>query len=155
MEKRRLQAAALFEQGGLSQAEIGRRLGVSHQTVSDWHEYWAKGGAAALRGAGRAGRMRRLSAEQLAEVESALAKGALANGYSTDLWTLSRVAEIIEKTTGVRFSYGHTWRVLREQLGWSRQRPARRAVERDNAAVERWVKEEWPKLKKGHAGGAH
>jgi transposase len=154
MEERRLQAATLFDKGGLSQAEIGRRLSVSHQTVSDWHELWAKGGAGALRGAGRAGRMRRLSAGQLSDVEAALAKGALANGYPTDLWTLARVAEVIEATTGVSFSYGHTWRVLREQLGWSRQRPARRAVERDDAAVERWVKEEWPRLKKGHGGGA-
>src|SRR5579884_507462 len=53
MEARRMAAVDMFEEGGLSKAEIGRRLGVSHQTVSDWHGLWAEGGRDALRGAGR------------------------------------------------------------------------------------------------------
>ena len=61
----------------------------------------------------------------LAKVERALQKGPKANGYPTDLWTLARVAEVIEKTTGVTYHPGHVWKVLR-RMGWSRQRPARR-----------------------------
>lgn len=142
-------AVDLFEAGErLSKAEIGRRLGVSHQTVSDWHTAWSEGGREALRAAGRAGRRPKLSAEQLAEVEAALAVGPRGNGYATDLWTLARVAEVIERVTGVAYHPGHVWRVLREQLGWSRQRPARRAVERDDAAIDAWVKQRWPKIKK-------
>jgi transposase len=148
MEERRMAAAVLFEKG-VRQADIARELSVAHQTVSDWHEVWEQGGTEALRGAGRAGRRRKLSPKQLAEVEAALESSPRANGYPTDLWTLARVVEVIEKVTGVTYHKGHVWRVLREQLGWTRQRPARRAIERDDEAIDRWVKERWPKIKKG------
>ncbi len=141
-----MQAVDLFEEGETSQAEIGRQLGVSHQTVSDWHSLWQQGGRDALRAAGRAGRKPRLTDAQLTEVEQVLERGPTANGYPTDLWTLVRVAEVIEQVTGVSFHPGHVWRILREQLGWSRQRPARRAVERDDEAIDRWVKQRWPKI---------
>jgi len=153
MEDRRMRAADLFA-AGVRQAEIGRELGVSHQTVSDWHEVWAEGGKEALRGAGRAGRRPKLSSEQRTEVERALEQGPRANGYATDLWTLVRVAEVIERVTGVSYHPGHVWRILREQLGWTRQRPARQAVERDDDAIDRWVKERWPKIKKAPGAGA-
>ena len=81
-----------------------------------------------------------------------LARGAIAHGYPTELWTLSRVGEVIEATTGVSYHPGHVWKVL-HQMGWSRQRPARRAAERDEAAIERWVAEDWPRIKKTPAGG--
>jgi len=142
-----MRAADLFAKS-VRQADIARELGVAHQTVSDWHEVWEQGGKAALKGAGRAGRQRRLSPQQLADVEAALEKGPRANSYPTDLWTLQRVAEVIESVTGVSYHRGHVWRVLREQLGWTRQRPARRAIERDDEAIDRWVKERWPKIKK-------
>ena len=67
--------------------------------------------------------------------------------------TLARVAEVIERVTGVRYHRGHVWRILREQLGWTRQRPARRAVERDDEAIDRWVRERWPKVKKAPGVG--
>lgn len=153
MEARRMRAACLFAKG-VSQADIGRELAVSHQTVSDWHEKWRKGGTKALKSAGRAGRPPKVSKAELAKVERALERGPLANGYPTDLWTLQRVAEVIETETGVRYHPGHVWRVLR-QMGWSRQRPARRAVERDDEAIERWVNERWPRVKKTPGPGAH
>ncbi len=65
-------------------------------------------------------------------------RGPRAWGFRTELWTLERVAQVIEKVGHVRYSLSQTWRVLR-QLGWSRQRPARRAKERDEAAIARWV----------------
>jgi transposase len=142
-----MRAAEMFSRK-VRQADIARELGVAHQTVSDWHDAWEVGGAEALRGAGRAGRRRKLTAEQLEAVEAALERGPRANGYLTDLWTLARVTEVIEAVTRVTFHKGHAWRVLREQLGWTRQQPARRAVERDDEAIDRWVKERWPKIKK-------
>jgi transposase len=146
MEERRMAAADLFTKG-VAQAEIARQLGVAHQTVSDWHDKWKVGGKKALRAAGRAGRPPKVSELDLAKVTRALEKGPKANGYPTELWTLSRVADVIEKVTGVKYHPGHVWRVLR-QMGWSRQRPARRATERDDEAIEQWVNERWPKLKK-------
>lgn len=154
MEERRMQAADLFRKGVIP-AEIARRLGVSHQIVSDWRKVWRQGGRAALRGKGRAGRRPKLSAAQLTKVEKVLSQGAEANGYATDLWTLPRAAEVIERTTGVSYHPGYVWYLLRKQLGWSWQRPARRAVERDEEAIGHWVKERWPQLKKEPGASAH
>jgi transposase len=147
MEERRMRAADLFRRGVIP-AEIARQLGVSHQVVLEWRTAWRQGGRAALRSAGRVGRPAKLSTAQLAKVERALAKGADANGYVTDLWTLPRVAEVIQPLTGVAYHPGYVWYLLRSQLRWSWQRPARRAVERDDEAIERWVERRWPQLKK-------
>jgi transposase len=147
MEARRMRAADQFERGVIP-AEIARQLGVAHQVVSEWRKAWRQGGRPALRSAGPAGRKPRLNDGQRAEVANALVKGAGANGYGTDVWTLPRVAEVIEHLTGVSYHPGHVWYLLRDQLDWTWQRPARRAVERNDEAIERWVKKRWPQLKK-------
>ena len=147
MEERRLQAADLFRRGVIP-AEIARQVGVSHQVVSEWRKVWRQGGRAALRSAGRVGRPAKLSTAQLAKVEKALAKGAEANGYTGDVWTLPRVAEVIQRLTGVADHPGYVWYILRKQLRWTWQRPARKAVERDDAAIQQWVEQRWPQLEK-------
>jgi transposase len=147
MEERRMRAADLFRKGVIP-AEVARQLSVSHQVVSDWRKVWRQGGRAALRGKGHAGRRRKLSPAQLRKVEKALKKGAEANGYTGDLWTLPRAAEVIKQVTGVSYHPGYVWYLLRKQLGWTWQRPSRRASERDDEAIEQWVKERWPQLKK-------
>ena len=154
LEERRMRAADLLERGVIP-AEIARQLGVAHQVVSEWRKAWRQGGREALRSAGPAGRKSKLNTEQLAQVETALVHGAAANGYVTDVWTLPRVAEVIEQVTGVSYHPGHVWYVLRDQLDWTCQRPARRAVERDDAAIERWVKKRWPQLKKRPGARTH
>src|SRR6266567_4425750 len=93
MEARRMRAAELFEQGMIP-AEIARQVGVRHQIVSEWRKAWWRAGRDGLPGAGRAGRKPKLNDEQLAKVQEALANGAEAHGYVTDLWTLPRVAEV-------------------------------------------------------------
>jgi transposase len=147
LEERRKKAARLFARGR-SQADVARELEVSRQSVSRWYAEWSANGTSALSKAGRAGRLPKLSPAQLRRVATELEKGLRSHGYPTDLWTLRRVGEVIEKTTGVSYHPGHVWKVLREQLGWSRQRPARRAVERDDEAIARWVKQQWPRVKK-------
>jgi len=148
MEERRMRAADLFEQG-VRPAEIARQVGVCHQIVSDWRAVWRRSGRDGLRAAGRAGRLPKVGPEQLAQVEIALVKGAEANGYPTDLWTLQRVAEVIERVTGVAYHPARVWYILRQGLHWTWQRPARRATERDDEAIARWVKQQWPRLQKG------
>jgi len=148
MEQRRMRAADLFERGMIP-AEIARRVGVAHQVVSEWRKAWRQGGREALRSDGPAGRKPKLNDGQRAEVANALARGAEANGYLTDVWTLPRVAEVIEHVTGVSYHPGWVWYILRDQLDWTWQRPARRAVERNDEAIEHWVKKRWPQLKKG------
>ncbi len=151
LEERRKRAGKLFAKG-VAQADIANELGVSRQSVSRWYSDWRSSGTRGLRAAGRAGRLPKLDAKQLRQVVRELEKGARAHGYATDLWTLARVGEVIEATTGVSYHPGHVWRVLR-QMGWSRQRPARRALEGDDEAIARWRAEEWPRVKKTPAGG--
>ena len=150
---RRKQAAGLFAAGRLRQAEIARRLGVSRTSVNRWYAAWRKGGKPALRGAGRAGRRPRLEKSDLQVLDQSLRAGAQAWGFSTELWTLPRVARVIKEITGVEYHPGHVWRILRG-LNWTRQRPVRRAKERDEKAIQRWVAEDWPRVKKTLAGSA-
>ncbi|MDQ6900530.1 MAG: winged helix-turn-helix domain-containing protein [Candidatus Dormibacteraeota bacterium] len=138
---------------GARPAEVATALDVSCQAASNWLRAWQAEGEAGLQAAGRAGRLPRLSSLELAEVETDLLKGARENGYPSELWTLRRVAEVIERRTGVSYHPGHVWRILRG-LGWSRQKPARKAAERDQEKIEAWVKERWPELKRGPSSGA-
>jgi transposase len=141
-----MRAARMFERGA-TQAEVARRLQVSRQSAMRWERGFRKGGRATLEGAHRAGRKPRLTGQDLSAVEQLLLRGPTAAGYRTDLWTLPRIAAVIEQTTGVPYHPGHVWRLLR-QLGWSRQKPTTRARERDEAAIARWVREQWPRVKK-------
>lgn len=153
LKARRLRAADMFRRGK-SQAEVAQALDVSRESASKWYQLWSEGGRDALSGAGRAGRLPRLSDEQLTDVVTALERGPRANGFPTDLWTLARVADVIEATTGVRYSQTQTWTILRDRLGWSRQRPTRRALERNEEAIANWVAQDWPRIKKAPGAGA-
>ena len=133
---------------GTKQAEVARSLGVSRQSVSRWYKDWQKAGTRALKAAGRAGRKPKIGAAELKRIDSALRRGARANGFGSDLWTLRRVGKVIEAITGVHYHQGHVWRILRHSMGWSLQRPAKRAKERNEKAVKVWVSETWPELKK-------
>jgi transposase len=145
LQVRRLRAAELFA-AGIRQAEVARQLEVSAQAVSVWHVRFQQGGAEALRSRGPSGPAPRLSDAQLARIEQALLEGATANGFVGELWTLDRVAVVIQRLTRVQHHPAHVWALLRHRLGWSVQRPKRRAAERDQAAIDRWVKERWPQI---------
>ena len=142
-ERVRMQAGALFA-AGHSQAQVARELGVARQNVSRWHARWQAGGLQALRSAGPTGSVPRLTDAQLHAIDQALRQGARAHGFDSDHWTLARVATVIERLTGVAYHPGHVWKLLRHRLHYRLQRPARRAVERDERAIARWVAEDWP-----------
>jgi putative transposase len=147
IEQRRQEAALLFAQN-LSNAEVARRIGVSRPTVSGWRQRWQadqKNGLA-LRAPGPASRLSRSQQQQLAD---ALLPGPQAHGYDTQLWTLARIAEVIERRFGVTYNPHYVSELL-HKMGWSCQKPLCRARERNEDAIARWVAEEWPQIKKGH-----
>lgn len=150
LEERRLEGARLLREG-LHAAEVARRVGVHRQSVSRWEKELKASGIKGLRKAGRAGRKSRLSETDLRAIEQKLTRGPQVLGYETNLWTTFRVADLIERQCGVRYHPAHVWRLL-QQLGWSCQRPARRALERDEDKVQWWKKKRWPKLKKKPRG---
>jgi transposase len=116
LESRRLRAAELFA-AGVHQAEVARQLDVSAQAVSVWHGRWQRGGPEALQSRGPSRPSPRLSDAQLATVEQALLEGATANRFTGELWTLERIAMVIERLTGVRYHPAWVWALLRHRLG--------------------------------------
>src|SRR5438445_8708149 len=151
LAERRKRAGNLFERGA-THAEVARELDGARESARRWYEVYQRGGAKALATIGQRGRRSRLSDSELARVEKALLKGALAHGCENDLWTTGRVAAVIERLTGVAYHPGHVWRLLR-QTGWTPQRPAPRPVERRDEPLEPCVRNPWPKVKKTPGAG--
>jgi len=146
MEARRLAALPLLE-GAQSLSSVARQLGVSRQAVFVWSRQWQRRGEAGLRRRPRPGRPPKLARSRLAQLPRLLAQGAEAHGFSSPLWTTQRVADLIWRRFRVRYDRDHVCRLL-HHFGWSWQKPARRARERDEAAIQRWVKQAWPRIKK-------
>jgi transposase len=143
--RRRLAGKLLSEGNGIN--PVARMVGASPSSVQRWKEAIDEGGMEALKAKPHPGRAARLSDRQKERLKAVLLAGPVAAGYLTDLWTCPRVAQIIERRFGVRYDPSHVWRILRS-LRWSCQKPERRARERDEKAIERWHKEEWPGIKK-------
>ncbi len=146
MEQRRLAAIPRFERGE-PLSSIARQLAVSRQAVFVWAQQWHRGGEAGLHRRPRPGRPPKLARTQLALLPRLLAQGAEVHGFSSRIWTTQRVADLIRRRFGVRYDRDHVCRLL-HRFGWSWQKPARRARERDEAAIRRWVAYTWPQLKK-------
>jgi transposase len=146
LERRRREGLKLLKQG-VNQSEVARRLKVRSQSVSRWVKTLAQQGEKGLKAAGRAGRLPRLSTTQRQLLVSRLLEGPEKLGYETPLWTCQRVADLIEREFAVRYHAGHVWKLLR-QLNWTPQRPAGRALERNEEAIVAWKRKTWPAIKK-------
>lgn len=113
-----------------------------------------RGGKEALKACPPPGVKPRLSAEQKAQIPTLLAKGAPAYGFRGEVWTASRVAEVIFQTFGVRYSRDHAGAIVR-RLGWSPQQPEQKASQRDEEAIANWKTERWDAIKKSPRRGTN
>jgi transposase len=146
LERRRHRAVTLLAKGhGLT--DVARMLGVDRRSVRRWKAAYRHHGAKALRARRASGRPPKLTPRHLQQVERVLLKGAQAAGFGTDLWTCPRIAQVMAHRFGVRYHVDHLSRLL-HALGWSPQKPQRRAVERDEPAIQGWIKQTWPRVKK-------
>lgn len=150
LEARRRRVVAFLKQK-LSLHEIARRIGCHASSVLRWRNALQSGGQDALKAKPAAGRPPRLTTRQKARLVCLLAQGALAHGYRTELWTTQRIAELIERRLGVSYHRNHVGKLL-HQLGWSHQKPDRRALERDETAIAEWKGSVWPQVKKTPQG---
>ncbi|MER7585215.1 winged helix-turn-helix domain-containing protein [Kitasatospora sp. NPDC097691] len=142
-ERIRLQAVERFESGQKNR-EIAAALRVSERSVERWRRAWRERGEAGVQSKGSPGRPR-LGPGQLARLERELERGPLAHGWADQRWTLARIKTLIGRLFHVSYTVEGTWQLLK-RLGWSWQQPARRAVERDDGAVEVWREETWPRV---------
>ncbi|MDX2981652.1 MULTISPECIES: winged helix-turn-helix domain-containing protein [Streptomyces] len=110
-----------------------------------WRRQWREGGHAGMASKGSPGRPW-LSDAQIARLERALERGPLAHGWADQRWTLARVKMAIGQLFRVSYTVEGTWRLLRRH-GWSWQQPTRRAIERDDDAVELWKREVRPRVR--------
>lgn len=145
-EGRRIRACELHE-AGWNQIKIAQALGVTQGTVSRWLKQARQGGMQALRRRPAPGPTPKLTHEQRAQLPELLKKGAQYFGFVGEVWTGKRVTQVIHNHFGVRYHPEYIPRFLRS-IGWSLQKPARRAMQRDEDKVERWKQEEWSALKK-------
>lgn len=146
LEQRRRQAVALLEQG-LTGSQVAKVVGTSEASVTRWRQAYERRGADALAAKPHPGRRAKLTPRQRERLGRLLLEGPAKHGYGTELWTLARVAEVIAVTFGVQYDPSQVWRILRA-MGWSCQKPERRARERDEEAIARWRREDWPRIKK-------
>jgi transposase len=146
LERRRRRAVELLRQGK-GVREVARMVGASPGSVTVWRQSVEREGKAALAAKPHPGRPPDLDARQVAELLALLRQGALAHGYVNHQWTLKRIAKLIRDQFKVEYDPSGVWHLLRRS-GWSCQMPEHRARERDPAAVERFRRRTWPRLKK-------
>lgn len=148
--KKRLRAGRMLL-AGKRPAEVAEKVGVARQTVYTWKGLLDEGGINALRAVPSRGRPAKLDASQLEGVRSVVLQSPTEHGFGTELWTLNRVGTVIERLYGVKFGTTQLWRIL-GALGFSVQKPEKRALERNEDTVRQWKRRTWPALKKSPAG---
>jgi transposase len=141
-----MRALTLLKEG-LPPVEVAQRVGADRRSVRRWKAAARKHGKAGVRARAAPGRPSRLTPARKHRLEALLLKGPLASGFDTDLWTCPRVADLIKRRFGIDYHVDHVGRLLHD-LGWSPQKPARRAAERDEQQIRRWIREDWPRVKK-------
>ncbi len=146
LERRRKRAIGLLEQG-FQPVEVAKRLGVDRRSVRRWKATHAREGPAGLSARPAPGRPAKLKAHEKERLEQMLLEGAKAAGFPSDLWTCPRVLQVIARQFDVRYHVDHIGRLL-HSLGWTPQKPLRRALERDEAKIRDWIKKDWPGIKK-------
>jgi transposase len=144
--RRRVRAGRMLL-AGKTPAQAAQAVAVARQTVYTWKRVLDEGGIDALRAMPARGRPPRLDEQQLQALSRMLLDKPTDHGFGTELWTLKRVGALIERHFGVKFGQTQIWRIL-GGLGFSVQKPERRAIERDEDAVQSWKRKTWPGLKK-------
>ena len=143
LERRRRHAVGLLRRGE-SPTTVARILGVARPTLYRWKRQAERPGG--LHAKPHPGPTPRLCDDQLRELDGLLRQGAKAHGWRNQLWTAARVAQLLRRRFGVSLHPDHVRRFLRARLGWTSQRPQRKARERDEDGIARWLREEFPRI---------
>jgi transposase len=150
---RRHKAISLFEQQEFSLNEIARQIGCSPSSVMRWRDRWITEGEEGLAVLASPGRPQKLKKRQKAQLLRYLLKGPMEFGWPTDVWTTKRIGSLIQNKFSVSYHYTHVARLM-HALGWSPQKPERRALERNEAAIKEWKATNWRRIKKTPRGWA-
>jgi putative transposase len=147
----RQRAAELFA-ADVPAVDVARALEVSTKSAYQWRRAWAAGGVHALASKGASGPDPKLSPAQLSRLKARLELGPAAAGYGEDQrWTLARVVALIATMFHLTVSVTTAWQAMR-RLGYTAQLPIHRAIERDEQAIARWRRYQWPAVKESPPG---
>lgn len=146
LEERRLIAGKLFQRGE-SQAKIARKLRVTTAAVCKWHAQWKADKKDGLLSKGPTGADPILDANKRQKLKKAILSGPAKAGYASDFWTLERIKALAKKKLKIDLGTTSVWRAV-IGLGFSVQKPERRARERNEGAITDWKLKTFPKLKK-------
>lgn len=146
LEQRRHRAIALLEEG-YQPVDVASIVGVDRRSVRRWKATHRKRGEKGIQAKQASGRPPKLNNRDLQKLEKTLLRGSKKAGFATDLWTCPRIAQLIRSLFGVNYHVDHIGRILHD-LGWSPQKPERRAVERNETRIKEWIKADWPRIKK-------
>jgi transposase len=150
LEVRRRVAVALLK-AGWGVRQVARHVKASPSSVRRWRDAVARHAQAGLDAKPHPGGSQpKLTLEQRQPLLELLRQGARAHGFRNELWTLARIATVIERHFGITYCPSGVWHLMR-RLGWSAQKPQRRARERDEQAIAKWLREDWPRIKKSQA----
>lgn len=146
LERRRQRAISLLQEE-YQPVDVAKMLGVDRRSVRRWKASHRKKGQKGIQAKPAPGRPPKLDRNNLRKLEKALLKGSQRAGFPTDLWTCPRVAQLIYSIFGIKYHVDHIGRLL-HTLGWSPQKPERRAIERNETRIKEWIKVDWPRIKK-------
>lgn len=146
LQKRRERAVSLL-QTGLQPVDVARQLGINRRSVRRWNAAYRKHGLTGIQSRPNTGRPTSLTPAQRMKLQQCLIRGASSQGYESDLWTCRRIRAVIQNKFGIKYHPNHMCRLVRS-LGWTPQRPERKAVERDEKLIQIWVSHDWKRIKK-------
>lgn len=151
--ERRRHLAVERVKSGYSQQTTADFLGVSKSAVSQWMKAYRKRGEAGLQAKSRPGRPRKLTKRQERTVLGWFHKSATDFGFANELWTAPRVAKLIRQKWGVKFHerYLNQWLAERRITP---QKPQRQPRERDEGAIRKWLRYDWPRLQNARRASA-
>jgi transposase len=141
LEGRRVRAWQLLE-AGWRQTDVAEALGVTRGAVSQWAKRAREGGPEALLRHPAPGAPSKMTSGQIAQLPEVLSRGAEAHGFRGNVWTNARIAWVINAVFGVKYHENHMPRIL-NKIGWTCQKPKRRATQRNEAAIEAWKTCSW------------
>ncbi len=146
LARRRRRALGLLRHGQ-PPIQAAQQVGVTPQSVRRWQRDTQRPKPKRQLQRRAPERPSRLTTAQQRHLLQALTRGAYAYGYAEDYWTLDRIGHLIWELFRVRYRASSVWYLL-QRLGWSCQKPQRRSLARDDAAIAHWKHYVWPHIKK-------
>lgn len=145
LENYRFQALKLRKKGW-KVTKIAEAFDLHVKSVSRWFVKASKYGEKSLKSTKAKGNPPKLSKEEVLQIIEILKEDARTFGFPTPLWNCKQIQKVIKQRFNKSLSIPSIWEMLK-RLNLTPQKPKRQAIEKDERLANKWLKEEWPKIK--------